>query len=61
MTRLLEILISMAIVAVLFVLVALFLPSSRTITEKIETNRRQAIVYDTLNSFRRFDVPESLQ
>lgn len=55
MTRLLEILISMAIVAVLFVLVALFLPSSRTITERIETNRRQAIVYDTLNSFRRFD------
>ncbi|MBP6799429.1 MAG: SRPBCC family protein [Luteimonas sp.] len=55
MTRLLEILISMAIVAVLFVLVALFLPSSRTITEKIETNRRQAIVFDTLNSFRRFD------
>ncbi len=55
MTRLLEILISMAIVAVLFVLVALFLPSSRTITERIETNRRQAIVFDTLNSFRRFD------
>lgn len=55
MTRLLEILISMAIVAVLFVLVALFLPSSRTITERIETNRRQAIVFDTLNSFQRFD------
>ena len=55
MTRLLEILISMAIVAVLFVLVALFLPSSRSITEKIESNRRPAIVFDTLNSFRRFD------
>ncbi|MDH5834888.1 SRPBCC family protein [Luteimonas kalidii] len=55
MTRLLEILISMAIVAVLFVLVALFLPSSRTITEQIETNRRQSIVFDTLNSLRRFD------
>ncbi|WP_202845590.1 SRPBCC family protein [Luteimonas saliphila] len=54
MTRLLEILISMAIVAVLFVLVAVFLPSSRTITEQIETNRRQAIVFDTLNSLRRF-------
>lgn len=54
MTRLFEILISMAIVAVLFVLVALFLPSSRTITEKIETNRRQAIVFDTLNSVQRF-------
>jgi len=55
MTRLLEILISMAIVAVLFVLVALFLPSSRTITETVETNRRQAIVFDTLNSVHRFD------
>ncbi len=55
MTRLLEILISMAIVAVLFVLVALFLPSSRTITEKVETNRRQAIVFDTINSVHRFD------
>ena len=54
MTRLLEILISTAIVAVLFVLVALFLPSSRTITEQVETNRRQAIVFDTLNSFKRF-------
>ncbi|WP_298574682.1 SRPBCC family protein [uncultured Luteimonas sp.] len=54
MTRLLEILISTAIVAALFVLVALFLPSSRTITEKVETNRRQAIVFDTLNSFKRF-------
>jgi len=54
MTRLLEILISTAIVAALFVLVALFLPSSRTITETVETNRRQAIVFDTLNSFRRF-------
>lgn len=54
MTRLLEILISMAIVATLFVLVAVFLPSSRTITEQVETNRRQAIVFDTLNSFRRF-------
>jgi len=54
MTRLLEILISMAIVAVLFVLVGVFLPSSRTITEKVETNRRQSIVFDTLNSVHRF-------
>lgn len=54
MTRLLEILISMAIVAVLFVLVGVFLPSSRTITEKVETNRRPAIVFDTLNSLHRF-------
>ena len=55
MTRLLkEILISTAIVAALFVIVALFLPSSRTITESVETNRRQSIVFDTLNSFKRF-------
>ena len=54
MTRLIEILISTAIVAALFVIVALFLPSSRTITEQIETNRRQSIVFDTLNSFSRF-------
>jgi len=55
MTRLIkEILISTAIVAALFVIVALFLPSSRTITESVETNRRQSIVFDTLNSFKRF-------
>ena len=55
MTRLLkEILISTAIVAALFVIVALFLPSSRTITESVETNRRQSIVFATLNSFKRF-------
>ncbi len=53
MTRLLEILISLAIVAVLFVLVALVLPSSRHLSENIETNRKMTIVYDTLNSPRR--------
>jgi hypothetical protein len=53
MTRLLEILISLAIVAVLFVVVALILPSSRHLSEDIETNRKMTIVYDTLNSPRR--------
>jgi hypothetical protein len=53
MTRLLEILISLAIVAVLFVVVALILPSSRHLSESIETNRKMTIVYDTLNSPRR--------
>ena len=53
MTRFLEILISLAIVAVLFVLVALILPSSRHLTSDIETNRKMTIVYDTLNSPRR--------
>ena len=54
MTRLLELLISMAIVATLFLLVGLVLPSSRHLTEKIETNRRLTIVFDSLNSLRRF-------
>ena len=54
MTRLLEILIALAIVGVLFLLVALFLPSSRHLEEKVETNRRQTIVFDTLNNARRF-------
>ncbi|MCD9033504.1 SRPBCC family protein [Luteimonas sp. Y-2-2-4F] len=55
MTRLLELLISFAIVAVLFLVIGVILPSSRTLEEKVETNRRQTIVFDTLNSFRRLD------
>ena len=55
MTRLLELLISCVIVAVLFLVVAVLLPSSRTLTESVETNRRQSIVFDTINSVRRFD------
>jgi hypothetical protein len=54
MTRLFEILISLAIVVALFLLVSLVLPSSRHIEEKVETNRKLTIVYDTLNSLRRF-------
>jgi len=54
MTRLLELLISCVIVAVLFLVVAVLLPSSRTLTESAETNRRQTIVFDTLNSLQRF-------
>ena len=54
MTRLLEILISLAIVVALYVVVGLALPSSRHLVEKIETNRKLTIVFDTLNSFRRF-------
>ena len=54
MTRLIEILISLAIVAALFLAVAVVLPSSRHLSEKIETNRKLTIVYDTLNSLRRF-------
>ena len=54
MTRLLEILISLAIVLGLYLVVALVLPSKRHLVEKIETNRKLTIVFDTLNSFRRF-------
>lgn len=54
MTRLIELLISLAIVAVLFVSVGVVLPSSRHLSHSVETNRKQTIVYDTLNSLRRF-------
>jgi hypothetical protein len=54
MTRLIEILISLAIVLALFLLVGLVLPSSRHLEEKVETNRKLTIVYDTLDSLRRF-------
>lgn len=50
MTRLLEILISLAIVAALFLIVGVVLPSSRHLSEEIETNRKMTIVYDTLNT-----------
>jgi hypothetical protein len=54
MTRLLEILISLLIVFTLYLVVGLLLPSSRFVVEKTETNRKLTIVFDTLNSFRRF-------
>lgn len=54
MTRLIEILISLAIVAALYLVVALVLPSQRHLVEKIETNRKLTIVFDSLNSMRRF-------
>jgi len=54
MTRLLELLISILIVAVLFLVVGVILPSERTLTESVETNRRLSIVFDTLNSVKRF-------
>ncbi|HEY0660255.1 MAG TPA: SRPBCC family protein [Lysobacter sp.] len=54
MTRLIEILISLAIVAVLFVVVGVLLPSSRHLSNSVETNRKSTIVFDTLNGVRRF-------
>jgi len=54
MTRLIELLISLAIVAVLFVSVGVVLPNSRHLSHSVETNRKLTIVFDTLNSLRRF-------
>ncbi|GAA3929713.1 SRPBCC family protein [Luteimonas lutimaris] len=54
MTRLIEILISFAIVAALMLIVGVVLPSSRHLNESVETNRKMTIVYDTVNSLRRF-------
>lgn len=54
MTRLIEILISLAIVAALFLIVSLVLPTKRHVSESVETNRKQTIVYDVVNSFGRF-------
>jgi uncharacterized protein YndB with AHSA1/START domain len=55
MTRLIEILIALAIVVALFLLIGLLLPSSRHLSEEVETNRKMPIVYDTIASMRRFD------
>lgn len=54
MTRLIEILISVAIVFALFVIVGIFLPSSRHLSESVQTNRKLTIAFDTLNNVRRF-------
>lgn len=54
MTRLIEVLISLAIVAALFVIGGFLLPSHRHIEQSVETNRKMTIVYDTINSFARF-------
>lgn len=54
MTRIIEFLIALGIVAGLFVIVGVVLPSERHMSESVETNRRMTIVYDTVNSLRRF-------
>ena len=53
MTRIIEFLIALGIVAVLALGVGLLLPSHRHITESVETNRKMTIVYDTVNNLRR--------
>ena len=54
MTRIIEFLIALGIVAVLFVIIGVFLPGDRHISESVETNRKMTIVYDTVNNVRRF-------
>jgi hypothetical protein len=54
MTRLIEVLISLAIVLALFLVIGLVLPSSRHLSEEVQTNRKLTIVYDTVDSLRRF-------
>lgn len=54
MIRVIELIISFLIVITVFVVIALFLPSSRTITHTIETNRPMSTVNDLLTSFVRF-------
>src|SRR5690606_27236265 len=54
MTRIIEFLIALGIVAVLFLVVGAALPSHRHISESVETNRKMTIVYDTVNNLRRF-------
>jgi hypothetical protein len=54
MTRVIEFLISLAIVAVLFLVVGVFLPSHRHVSHQQETNHPVRQVFDTINSFKRF-------
>ena len=53
MTRLIELLIALALVLALFLVVGLILPSKRHLVDSVETNRRMTIVFDTLNNVRR--------
>ncbi|MCR6687421.1 SRPBCC family protein [Pseudoxanthomonas sp.] len=54
MTRLIEFLIALGIVAVLALVIGVVLPAHRHISESVETNRKMTIVYDTVNNLRRF-------
>lgn len=54
MIRFVELLVALLIVVTVFVLVGVFLPSSRYIEHSQETNRPLRQVYDTVNGFRRF-------
>lgn len=55
MARFLELLVALALVAVLGVLVGAVLPSYRAITHTMETNRPVNVAFDMLNGFQRFN------
>ena len=54
MTRVIEWIVSLLIVIALFVVIGLFLPSTRTVSHSVETNRPMSTVNDLLGSFTRF-------
>ncbi|MBW8366382.1 MAG: SRPBCC family protein [Arenimonas sp.] len=54
MTRVIEWIVSLLIVIALFVVIGLFLPSTRTVSESAETNRPMSTVNDLVGSFTRF-------
>ena len=54
MTRVLEWLISLVIVIALFVAIGVFLPSKRTVSHEVESNRPMSTVNDLLGGFTRF-------
>ena len=55
MTRVIEFLISLLIVLALFFAVGLFLPSKRSFTETVETNRPMSTTFELVNGFAHFD------
>lgn len=54
MTRILELLIALVLVAVIAVVVGLVLPSHRHVSYTTETNRPLPVVFDMLDGFKRF-------
>src|SRR5688572_18504126 len=54
MTRILEWIISLVIVVLLFVGIGVFLPSKRSVSHEVETNRPMSTVNDLLGGFTRF-------
>jgi len=61
MIRFFELLIALVLVAVLFVVVGLLLPSHHHVQHTTETNRPQPVVFDLLNGFKRFKDWSSLR